>query len=365
MLLVVTKSGEASTGGGTPSRLNSILAQSLAIRQAMTGVLELETELAALSPKPPALESLQEYTVGKMDQDFPFLKWKAFFGAAFKHLAETIHTEEELEDMEVMVQVDFLKVRSTSNCMNAATVVNVSHFSQGVNDLVEKYRASGRSEVIENYLIWRVVGSFFPDYSADSVHHRENCLKDTEALFVPAVTAMYIRAKGVDETEKVVKQVDSMVTSMKEAFRSNLPKLKWMSESSLKSAERKLEGIIDQIGFPRFVLNSTWLDTLYSVLPVSSDDHVLNSFAGKAFLKYSDVAALFAEYERGAWNDFAHVSGIVAINAYYNQVSNTVVVPIGVLQPPLFWSRPKSLTFGAFGIVVGEKLCHKRPPSCT
>ena len=25
-----------------------------------------------------------------------------------------------------------------------------------------------------------------------------------------------------------------------------------------------------------------------------------------------------------------------------------------MLQPPLFWSRPKSLTFGAFGIVVGK-----------
>ena len=32
-----------------------------------------------------------------------------------------------------------------------------------------------------------------------------------------------------------------------------------------------------------------------------------------------------------------------------------MVVPIGMLQPPLFWTKPKSLTFGAFGIVVGKK----------
>ncbi len=31
-----------------------------------------------------------------------------------------------------------------------------------------------------------------------------------------------------------------------------------------------------------------------------------------------------------------------------------MVVPIGMLQPPLFWTKPKSLTFGAFGIVVGK-----------
>lgn len=61
-----------------------------------------------------------------------------------------------------------------------------------------------------------------------------------------------------------------------------------------------------------------------------------------------------SEYSRGNWRDFAHVAHIATVNAYYNQASNTMVVPIGMLQPPLFWTRPKSLTFGAFGIVVGE-----------
>ena len=58
---------------------------------------------------------------------------------------------------------------------------------------------------------------------------------------------------------------------------------------------------------------------------------------------------------RGTWNsDFSQRGNIANVNAYYNQATNTMVVPIGMLQPPLFWSRPKSLTFGAFGIVVGK-----------
>ena len=68
-----------------------------------------------------------------------------------------------------------------------------------------------------------------------------------------------------------------------------------------------------------------------------------------------ETAELFRPYARGSWNDFAHMANIATVNAYYNQASNTMVVPIGVLQPPLFWTRPKSLTFGAFGIVVGEE----------
>ena len=48
-------------------------------------------------------------------------------------------------------------------------------------------------------------------------------------------------------------------------------------------------------------------------------------------------------------------ANIATVNAYYNQAANTMVVPVGMLQPPIFWAKPKSLTFGAFGIVVGRK----------
>ena len=50
----------------------------------------------------------------------------------------------------------------------------------------------------------------------------------------------------------------------------------------------------------------------------------------------------------------AHGGSIVTVNAFYSPNSNTMIVPIGMLQDPLYWNQPKSLTFGAFGIVVGE-----------
>ena len=50
----------------------------------------------------------------------------------------------------------------------------------------------------------------------------------------------------------------------------------------------------------------------------------------------------------------------MSVNAFYSPNSNTMIVPIGMLQDPLYWSQPKSLTFGAFGIVVGRYL-HSYP----
>ena len=69
-------------------------------------------------------------------------------------------------------------------------------FVTGVNQLVAQYLSEGRQKVIENYMIWRVVASFYPDQPSEEYHRRESCLKQTEDVFSPVVTAMYIRSKG-------------------------------------------------------------------------------------------------------------------------------------------------------------------------
>ncbi len=98
------------------SSLGAILARNAAIKEAMSGVLALETALAALSARPPALESLVPYSIERLEKDFPFLRWRRFFSRAFRQLAGR-DLESYEGELEVMVQVDFLKVskRSISN----------------------------------------------------------------------------------------------------------------------------------------------------------------------------------------------------------------------------------------------------------
>ena len=126
--------------------------------------------------------------------------------------------------------------------------------------MVEKYKNEGRQTVLENYMVWRVVASFYPDRPSDEYQRRESCLKQTEDVFSPVVTSMYIRSKGVDKSEHAVKQVTVMVKAMQDAFQDNLDFIKWMSPDSAEAAKAKLEHMADLIGYPAFVLNSTWLD---------------------------------------------------------------------------------------------------------
>ena len=83
----------------------------------------------------------------------------------------------------------------------------------------------------------------------------------------------------------------------------------------------------------------------------------MNTVAHRAFSRKLEINEYFSPQDNGAWKDFSldFSSNIATVNAYYSPTSNTMVVPIGMLQPPLFWSKPKSLTFGAFGIVVGKQ----------
>ena len=91
-------------------------------------------------------------------------------------------------------------------------------FVKGVHKLVAQYLSDGRQKVLQNYMIWRVVASFYPDQPSEEYHRRESCLKQTEDVFSPVVTSMYIRSKGVGKSEVAVEQVTMMVEAMQVKF---------------------------------------------------------------------------------------------------------------------------------------------------
>ena len=54
-----------------------------------------------------------------------------------------------------------------------------------------------------------------------------------------------------------------MIHSVKDAFKNNLPKLEWMDAETRKAAVEKANAVINMIGFPQYILNSTALDIKY------------------------------------------------------------------------------------------------------
>ena len=79
----------------------------------------------------------------------------------------------------------------------------------------------------------------------------------------------FFNISGRNRSKQLVQEVDEMVNTMKSAFKENLPNLKWMSNVSLDAAESKLEQMVDLIGYPEFVLNTSWVDSIYSDLIIT------------------------------------------------------------------------------------------------
>ena len=48
-----------------------------------------------------------------------------------------------------------------------------------------------------------------------------------------------------------------------------------------------------------------------------------------------------------------HFPFITSINAVYDFLTNQLAIPIGMANPPIYWSNPKSLTFGGVGQFIG------------
>lgn len=336
------------------NNLSVLLQERLHLEAELSKIIDLELKLFNITSKPADTNSLKPMTVRQMSERYPFLDWHQFFAKAFEPVdrakqgpspppggspdSEPIVTQ----DTEVLVQEEYL---------------------DGLNSLmVQEYLGAPEgSEALVNYMIWKLVSAFYPDRPSDESQRVERCLKETEEFFAPAITALYVEAKGLAKSLEVVQAVDEMVDVMKLAFRENLPKLEWMTERSRKAAEVKLQRMSDLIGFPAHVTNDTWLDEIFSDFTLDSKGtYLLNLVSGRAFARSAELRQYltpsFGNGSGSTWNDFSHMANIATVNAYYNQVTNTMIVPIGMLQPPLFWNKPKSLTFGAFGIIVG-KMC--------
>lgn len=161
-----------------------------------------------------------------------------------------------LDEMEVLVQEDYM---------------------MGMTKIVNAYKETEEGMlVLKYYMIWRILDFLYPDRPHDEVKRRERCLKETEEAFAPAITAMFIRSKGIDMSGEVIQQVDAMVDIMQAAFRENLPHVGWMSADSQGQAEKKIEHMVDLIGYPKFVLNNTWLNGLYEDLDISHEQYLVN-----------------------------------------------------------------------------------------
>ncbi|EDW26543.1 GL13072 [Drosophila persimilis] len=216
-------------------------------------------------------------------------------------------------------------------------VVYAPEFLKNLSDIIMKMQQTDEGKItLNNYLIWQAVRTLtsclskpFRDAykgvrkalmgSDGGEEIWRYCVSDTNNVVGFAVGAIFVRQAFHGESKPAAEQ---MIVEIREAFKHNMQNLTWVDKQTRERAIEKADQISDMIGFPDYILDPADLDRKYADLNITANAYFDNNLQ-------------------------------VAI---YNLRSNLKRLD----QPTPFFdiNNPKSLNFGAMGVVMGHELTH-------
>jgi putative endopeptidase len=138
-----------------------------------------------------------------------------------------------------------------------------------------------------------------------------------------------------------------MVEAILDEMRTSLRTRDWMGAATAERAEAKLGAMRVKIGYP-----DRWRD--WAGLEIGRSSYAANRLNAARFELARRLGKLDETVDRGEWEMPAHI-----VNAYYHPNLNEIVVPAGILQPPLFDAgADDAVNFGAIGTVIAHEITH-------
>jgi membrane metallo-endopeptidase-like protein 1 len=318
-------------------------------KEQMQAVIEFETKLANITT-PNELRRDEEslynlMTIAELRQRAKFLDWRAFFENAMKIVNRKVTSKEKI-------------------------VVYAPEYLGNLSALIKEYQSTPEGNItLNNYLVWQTVRVFsgclskaFRDAykglrkalmgseSGEEPQWRY-CVQDTNNVLGFAIGAIFVREVFHLDSKN---QAEEMINNVRNAFKANFAKLKWMDEDTRKAAIIKADAISDMIGYPEFVRDAKQLDERYEQLDVRSDTFFTNNLNINYYNLKKNLEKINEPVNKTTWS-----MAPSTVNAYYTPTKNQMVFPAGILQSPFYDTNfPPSLNYGGVGVVMGHELTH-------
>jgi putative endopeptidase len=159
-----------------------------------------------------------------------------------------------------------------------------------------------------------------------------------------AVGQLYVEKFFPPEAKK---RMTELVSNLRVSLGERIAGLAWMTETTKKEAEAKLEKINVKIGYP-----DKWID--YTSLTIGTDSYYQNKKNARQFETNRGIAKIGKPVDRSEWGMTPQT-----INAYYNPNMNEIVFPAAILQPPFFFmDADDAVNYGAIGMVISHEMTH-------
>lgn len=150
---------------------------------------------------------------------------------------------------------------------------------------------------------------------------------------------------------------DKMATDLRNQFKERIGTLDWMTTESKAHALKKLEDMVQNIGYPTKSPNTkdpSSLADYYKGLNITSS-HFANALAARRHKVASNFAGLTKPIDR---TNMEH-SIVWEGNAAYVPYDNSINMLAGIQQLPFFSEElPGYATFGGLGSIVGHEIVH-------
>ncbi|MCK0129583.1 M13 family metallopeptidase [Erythrobacter sp. F6033] len=142
-------------------------------------------------------------------------------------------------------------------------------------------------------------------------------------------------------------RMDELVANLTKAMSAALDENVWMTPATIAEARSKLEGFVPMIGYPDEFKT-------YDGLEITSDDPLGNRMATIRWNDEDNLSRLGTEVDPTEWGMFPQT-----VNAYYSPLTNRIVFPAAILQPPFFnGSADPAVNYGGIGAVIGHEIGH-------
>ena len=142
-------------------------------------------------------------------------------------------------------------------------------------------------------------------------------------------------------------KMGELIADLRASLQDRINGNQWMDAATKTQALAKLAAFDPMIGFPR-----KWID--YSSLAVDRGDLLGNTLRARKFQWDLQLSRLPNPVDKSLWGMTPQT-----VNAYYSPLTNQIVFPAAILQPPFFDpNADPAVNYGAIGAVIGHEMGH-------
>ncbi|KAJ6669396.1 hypothetical protein lerEdw1_008205 [Lerista edwardsae] len=258
-------------------------------------------------------------------------------------VAKLIRQERKLPVNESQISMEMGRVMDLEK-----EIANATTKADDRNDPLLLYNKMTLADVQKNFSL-EINNQVLYGTTSDTAVWRR-CANYVNSNMENAVGRLYVTEAFAGESKHVVQD---MITQIRETFIKILDDLTWMDAETKKKAEEKASAVAirERIGYPDEIMkNDTMLNEEYKDLSYKEDEYFQNIIESLKFSQKERLKKLRKKVDKEEW-----ISGAAVVNAFYSANRNQ----IGILQPPFFGaSQPKSLNYGAIGMVIGHEITH-------